>query len=696
MRHLFISFCLFLSITLSAQEQKSVDFISGDLSITVVPEQKQVNGTVTYTFDILKPVDSIFLDAKNFTFTTVRLNNKKVKYSVDDKHIIIRKKFKKGQAQQLQLSYEVQPTQTVYFIGWEDDANKNKQIWTQGQGKYTSHWLPSFDDMNEKVVFDTEITFDSKYQIIANGNLIHSEKNANNMTTWSYDMVQPMSSYLLAFSIANYGKEVVTSADGVPLELYYYPKDQQKVEPTYRYSKEIFDFLVSEIGVPYPWQNYKQVPVKDFLYAGMENTTTTIFSDAYMIDSIAFIDRNYVNINAHELAHQWFGNLVTEADGQHHWLQEGFATYYALLAEKELFGAEYYFWKLFDTAETLKQQSKEGKGESLKNPKASSLTFYEKGAWALALLKEEVGTESFKKGIQNYLEKYRFKNVKINDFLVEIEQASGQSLSSFDEIWLENTEFPVAVVYDYLKNNSSSISDFISLQESINKVADKKAQLVLIENAYDKSDSIEFKKRLIFTYAELFSIDFMRKIIASNDLMLRQAISLKITQIPTELKTDFESLLEDQSYSTIENSLYRLFLNFPEQRKKYLDTTKDVIGFSDKNVRLLWLTLALVTEDYNSLKTKDYFDELGSYTQAQYDPKTRETAFQYLFQTFGLTDTNLEDLAEASMHHSWQFKKFARALFDELLKDEAYKDRIIALLPKLNEKEKLYLTSKLK
>ncbi|AIY14449.1 M1 family metallopeptidase [Cellulophaga baltica] len=696
MRHLFLSFCLFLAITLSAQEQKSVDFISGDLSITVVPEQKQVNGTVTYTFDILKPVDSIFLDAKNFTFTTVRLNNKKVKYSVDDKHIIIRKKFKKGQAQQLQLSYEVQPTQTVYFIGWEDDANKNKQIWTQGQGKYTSHWLPSFDDMNEKVVFDTEITFDSTYQVIANGNLIHSKKNANNMTTWSYDMVQPMSSYLLAFSIANYGKELVTSADGVPLELYYYPKDQQKVEPTYRYTKEIFDFLVSEIGVPYPWQNYKQVPVKDFLYAGMENTTTTIFSDAYMIDSIAFIDRNYVNINAHELAHQWFGNLVTEADGHHHWLQEGFATYYALLAEKKIFGSEYYFWKLFDTAETLTQQSKEGKGESLKNPKASSLTFYEKGAWALALLKEEVGTESFKKGIQNYLEKYRFKNVKINDFLVEIEQASGQSLSSFDEFWLENTEFPVAVVYDHLKNNSSSISDFISLQESINKVADKKAQLVLIENAYDESDSIEFKKRLIFTYAELFSIDFMRKIIASNDLMFRQALSLKTIQIPTELQTDFESLLEDQSYSTIENSLYRLFLNFPEKRNTYLDQTKDIIGFSDKNVRLLWLTLALVTEDYNSLKTKDYFDELGSYTQAQYDPKTRETAFQYLFQTFGLTDTNLEDLAEASMHHSWQFKKFARVLFDELLKDEAYKDRIIALLPKLNEKEKLYLTSKLK
>ncbi|QXP54741.1 M1 family metallopeptidase [Cellulophaga sp. HaHa_2_95] len=695
MRHLFLSFCLFLAITLSAQEQKSVDFISGDLSITVFPEQKQVNGTVTYTFDILKPVDSIFLDAKNINFTALKLNGKKVKYVNDEKHIIIKKRFKKGKSQTLHLSYEVQPTQTVYFIGWEDDASKNKQIWTQGQGKYTSHWLPSFDDMNEKVVFDTEITFDSTYQVIASGKLIDAKKNANDITTWSYDMKQPMSSYLLAFAIAKYDKKTVASNRGVPLELFYYPEDSIKFEPTYRYSKEIFDFLEREIGLDYPWQNYKQVPVKDFLYAGMENTTTTIFSDGYMIDSIAFVDKNYININAHELAHQWFGNLVTEANGQHHWLQEGFATYYAQLAEKELFGSEYHFWKLFDTAETLTQQSKEGKGESLKNPKASSLTFYEKGAWALALLKEEVGTASFKKGIQNYLEKYKFKNVKINDFLVEIEKASGQSLNDYDDIWLGDTEFPMAVAFDYLKNNSSSISDFISLQESINKVADKKVQLSLIENAYDESNSIEFKKRLILTYAELFSIDFMKKIIASNDLMLRQALSLKTIQIPSELQTDFESLLEDQSYSTIENSLYRLFLNFPEQRKTYLDQTKDIIGFSDKNVRLLWLTLALVTEDYNSLKTKDYFDELGSYTQEQYDPKTREAAFQYLFQTFGLTDTNLGDLAKASIHHSWQFKKFARALFDELLKDEAYKDRIIALLPELNEKEKLYLTSKL-
>src|SRR5690606_8561022 len=158
--------------------------------------------------------------------------------------------------------------------------------------------------------------------------------------------------------------------------------------------------LEEEIGVSYPWQNYKQIPVKDFMYAGMENTTVTIFSDTYVIDSISFIDKNYVNVNAHELAHQWFGNLVTEESGTHHWLHEGFATYYALLAEKEIFGNDYYYWQLYQSSQQLIALSEQEKGESLLNPHASSLTFYEKGAWALHILRPIVGDEFFKVAVK--------------------------------------------------------------------------------------------------------------------------------------------------------------------------------------------------------------------------------------------------------------------------------------------------------
>ena len=189
-----------------------------------------------------------------------------------------------------------------------------------------------------------------------------------------------MSSYLLAFGIGNFRKKTIRSSSNIPIELYYEPKDSLKVEPTYRYSREIFDFLENEIGVPYPWQNYKQIPVQDFLYAGMENTGATIFSNTFMVDSTAFVDKNYVNVNAHELAHQWFGNMVTEESGEHHWLHEGFATYYAYLTEKEIFGEDYFYWHLLGTAKALGNFSEEGNGEALTDSGAGSLTFYEKGA----------------------------------------------------------------------------------------------------------------------------------------------------------------------------------------------------------------------------------------------------------------------------------------------------------------------------
>ena len=134
-------------------------------------------------------------------------------------------------------------------------------------------------------------------------------------------MQKPMSSYLLVLAIGKFDKKIEFSNSGIPLEMYYRPKDAVKFEPTYRYSKPIFDCLESEIGLKYPWEIYRQIPVRDFLYAGMENTSATLFSSHLIVDSIGFEDRNYTNVNAHELAHQWFGDLVTAESGTHHWLQ---------------------------------------------------------------------------------------------------------------------------------------------------------------------------------------------------------------------------------------------------------------------------------------------------------------------------------------------------------------------------------------
>ena len=691
----FINSLLFFLLTgfLFSQPQPSVDFYKADIEITPDPDYKRINGKVTYSFKALNKTDSVFLDAKNMDFSSVLLNGKKVRHTNTKAKIIFYKKLKADKTYKLTLNYYTIPEQTVYFLGWDDSIPDNNQIWTQGQGKYTSHWLPSFDDMNEKVEFDLSITFDKEYEVIANGKLKDTLLK-DSLRTWFFDMHKPMSSYLLAFAIGNYNCNRFKSKSGIPMELYYYAEDSLKEEPTYRYSTEIFDFLSDEIGIAYPWQNYKQIPVRDFLYAGMENTGTTIFSDGFVIDSVAFVDKNYVNVNAHEMAHQWFGNLVTEKDGNHHWLHEGFATYYAQLAEKKIFGEDYFYWKLYESAKQLQKLSSQGKGEALTNPKASSLTFYEKGAWALHILRNILGDIAFKEGIQSYLNKYKYSNVTISDFIGEMQKFTDSDLMEFEQTWLLDTKFPYEKVKKLLSESSGDLKTYFELQWELTSSNTNNEQL--IKNVWDNNSSPRIKENIILDYHKSLSESFLKNAFATKDLQTRQALCITADRIPSGLKNQFESLLQDNSYITIENALYRLWISYPNDRITYLEKTKGIIGLPNKNVRLLWLFLAVLTKDYlNDVQKADYTEELFGYTSAVYSYEVRQNAFSLLVEVFPLTDQNLLDLINASVHHSWQFRNFARNLIERLLKDDIQKERFLKLSKELKGKELRYIKSKL-
>jgi len=684
-----VVFFLFVQL-LSSQIQDKVRFVRAEAVIEPIPVEHKIKGSVAYQFDIVENVDSIYLDAIDMKLSSVYLNGKKVTYDYNNKTISIKQRFKKGSTHILAMDYRTQPKQTVYFLGWNDEIKGNEQIWTQGQGKYTSHWLPSFDDMQEKVEFDFDFILKKDYTVISNGKFVRKDKLPNsNGFLWQFDMKEPMSSYLAGFVIGNFDKRTIESTSGVPIELYYEPKDSLKVEPTYRHTGHIFDFLEKEIGIPYPWQNYKQVPVQDFLYAGMENTTCTIFSNQYVIDSTAFVDKNYVNVNAHELAHHWFGDLVTEVSGEHHWLQEGFATYYAYLAEKDIFGEDYFYWHLLETAEALNNFSEDDQGEALQNSGAGSLTFYEKGAWALVMLREKVGDADFKKGIKNYLEKYAFKNVAIPDFMKEMEEVSGHDLKEFENTWLHEHDFPMGEVMAYLENKSPSINQYNFIKKEIGdnlEIAGK-----VLQREWGSLSSNKSKNRLVLDYANHVSPQFLKSILNLEDLKVRQAVIQALEKIPSEIQNDIEGLLSDKSYATLEPALYKLWSSFPEDRHQYLDETQEVIGFPNKNIRLLWLTLALVTPGYNSDLKPDYFNELSSYTGVEYHFETRLLAFQYLNNIGGLKDETIKNLIEACSHHVWHFKKSARNILKEFLNQDGSITRIKSLYPLLNQEEKQYL-----
>ncbi len=675
-----------LTQLLSSQIQDKVDFVRGQILVQPDFEEAKIQGSVDYYFKILKPVDSIFLDAKEMKFNQVLLNDKPINHKTDGQHFVIKKQFRKGDAHHLKFDYSALPKQTVYFIG--DGDTVKKQIWTQGQGKYTSHWLPSLDDMNDKIEFDLTIVADRSQTVISNGELEEIVPQ-DDVNAWRFDMEEPMSSYLVAFAIGNFKKESLQSKNGVPIELYYEPKDSLCVEPTYRHTQRMFDFLEEEIGVPYPWQNYKQIPVQDFLYAGMENTGATIFSNTFMVDSTAFVDKNFVNVNAHEMAHQWFGNLVTEESGSHHWLHEGFATFYAYLAEKDIFGEDYFYWRLLETAKALDNFSGDGHGEALTNASAGSLTFYEKGAWALVILRDRVGDSAFREGIQNYLTKFAFQNVTISDFMWEMEKASGMKLTSFEEAWLQESDFPFEKVKLFLRTKNASIDAYYKTKEEI---GDKLENVETILGAnWDAYQSETLKHQLLLDYGNQLSPQFLNKLLKREGLKVRQAVSLAMDKVPLEVRSDFEGLLGDQSYTTVEATLFKLWTDFPENRSFYLDQTTNIIGFSNKNVRLLWLTLALVTADYAMDQKADFYNELSSYTGPEYHFEIRLLAFQYLKSIGGFNDDTLKSLIKACNHHVWHFKKSCRKMLKDFLKAEGNLARVKAIYPTLNLEQQRYL-----
>lgn len=674
-------------------QSPDVDFIK--ISATITPDilTRTINGDVYYSFLLNEEIDSVYIDARNIEVLEFRLNGRKKNVSNNGKRIGFRAPKRAGKYD-AQLTYVAQPKQALYFVGFDDDFSGNEQIWTQGQGKNTSHWLPSFDDMTEKTEIDLRIVYDSKSTVIANGRLMET-KVINGKKEWQFNMNKPMSSYLVAFAIGDYKKQDLVSESGIPIENYYYPTDELKVGPTYRYTKNIFDFLENEIGVPYPWQNYKQVPVHDFLYAGMENTSTTLFSDAFFVDDIAFKDKNYVNVNAHELAHQWFGNLVTEESGNHHWLQEGFATYYAYLAERIIFGEDDFYWKLNNTAKILKERSDNGDGQSLQDPKADSLTFYEKGAWALIILREKLGNNAFKKGIVAYLKTYSFKNATVDDFLVEMENASGKNLSAFKKEWLESAHFPSIKAAAYLRKYSKPLVQFEAIKSAVDNTEDYYYKDSIMTSFWTDDTSINLKRQFILDFNSKISDSKLVEVLQNNEVESRQSLALSRDPIYITLKPLFESMLKDESYINIEAALYKLWVEFPKDRITYLNFTKDIIGLPNKNVRTLWLTLALVTPTYNLMKKSEYLKELKGYTSSAYNTEVRQNAFQYLANLKVLEGEALVNLIKSTNHHSWQFRNFTRRLLDEEMKDEVQRKKIDSVSLVLDTKDLQYLKKKL-
>jgi len=424
---------------LLAPREHVVDFQHLKLEVSFEPQINLVKGKVTHSFISLRQkLDSIVLDGVNMKIKEVLFDGKVAKYNTDSLHVIVyTPSLAWDQKGTITITYEATPRKGLYFIGWNDKTEIcRRQIWSQGQGIDNRNWIPMYDEMNDKTTTEMIVTFDTAYKVLSNGKRIEKKINKNGTYTWHYKMSHPFSPYLIMVGIGKYDIKETKSLSGVPINLWYYPEWKDRVEATYKHSEKMVDFYEKEIGIPYPWESYSQIPVQDFMYGAMENATATVFGDFFFVDERSYLGRNYVSVNAHELAHQWFGDYVTARSDAHHWLQESFATYYNWLFEREVFGQDHFDWG-------RRGAQTNSLDESLKNnmpvahSEAGSVRHYPKGAFVLNMLKYVLGgREVYNRCIKTYLLQHPYGNVDTRDLMVTCEEITGMDLNWFFEEWI--------------------------------------------------------------------------------------------------------------------------------------------------------------------------------------------------------------------------------------------------------------------
>jgi aminopeptidase N len=449
--------------------QQVVDVINLKGELYINGPDNLVKGTATISFKpFSKTIDSIPINCSHLNVMKVMMANKELKYKWSGDEIIVfpEGKFDINKIYDIVISYDAHPKEGLYFRGWQPyEKYKRKQIWAHSPGG----WCPFINVKHDILTSEFIITFDKNYEVFSNGICYSQNENNDGTKTWHYKMDKPHVVYLICLAIGDYGVKKFTSNNGLPLEYLYYKDMPERFDITYIHSKEMFDFLENETGTKYPWPLYRNIPVGDYMYGGMETTTSTIYGDFMYIDPRAQWMRKYENVNVHELTHQWFGNYVSNIN-KDIWLTESFATYFAKKFEQSIYGEDYYQIERFNEMEKASAASKKN-DYPIGSSKGGSERWYQKGSLVLDMLRDVMGDAPFKAAIQKYLADNANQVVATADLLRAIRTATGQSMEWFFDEWIARGGEPNYKVDFKIIEKENKKYTFVTV-EQIHKIND--------------------------------------------------------------------------------------------------------------------------------------------------------------------------------------------------------------------------------
>jgi aminopeptidase N len=431
-----------------------------EMHITFDQPAKKVMGTVLHTLQILPqkdPVTDIVFDASGLNIQRVWLDDKgrQVPLSFDTSEagklrMMLGKAMPFNEPFTIGIQYGAQPHKGMYFITADTFYTARlPEIWTQGEGEDNHYWLPTYDYPNDKATTDMYVTVNADQKALSNGHLVSKDKNKDGTVTWHWQEDHPFSTYLIMLGIGDY--EVVKDKwRGKDVDYWVYPGWGKEANRIFGLTPKMIEFYSTKTGFPYAWEKYDQIAIEDFMYGGMENVSATTLNDYVLYDKRSGIDFNSEGLIAHELAHQWFGDLVTCRSWIEMWLNESFATYFEAMFRQFNDGQDE-----FEEEMQGDQNAAISAEESLgKKPIVAANNYtanqYPRGAAVLNMLRHLLGDTGWWASIHHYLDIHQFQPVVTHDLKMAIEEATGQNLQWYFDEWLYKDGHPVFdVSYSY-------------------------------------------------------------------------------------------------------------------------------------------------------------------------------------------------------------------------------------------------------
>jgi aminopeptidase N len=414
------------------------------------------------------PTDSLSLDAKGMDIKTVSMNkgNQQIplKYNYDGSTLRIHldKTYRYTENYTIYIDYTSKPNEVkaqgsaaitdakgLYFINPLGTVkDKPVQIWTQGETESNSVWFPTIDKPDQKSTEEISMTVPAKYVTLSNGILVSQVKNADGTRTDNWKMDLPHSPYLFFMGVGNYAI-IHDTYKGKDVN-YYVEKEYASVaKRIFGLTPEMMAFYARILGVEYPWVKYSQMTARDYVSGAMENTTSTLHTDALQQDARQLTDGNkYEDYICHELFHQWFGDLVTTESWSNLTLNESFANF------SETLWAEYKHGK--DAGDATNFHDIEKYLADPANPSKNLVRYYykdredmfdmvtySKGGRILNMLRNYVGDSAFFKSLNLYLINFKFKNAEAHNLRLAFEQVTGEDLNWYWNQWYFGSGHPI-------------------------------------------------------------------------------------------------------------------------------------------------------------------------------------------------------------------------------------------------------------